>query len=82
MAQDCGEEPIGIGRIDSKRRNLLPIAKTEVRPSSARISRAIDAIANRQVRAMQTFSTRNVNHVAIGRCDSDGTDRGGLEKAV
>lgn len=65
MAEDRGEQPVGIGWIDSHRRYLLTVAQAEVRPCFARIGRAIDAVADRKVGPVQPFATGNVDHIAV-----------------
>src|SRR5271165_5168962 len=66
-------------RIDSQRRNLLPIAQAEMLPALARIGRLINAITHREVRSTQSFTARDINDLGVGGRDGDRAYRlGGL----
>src|SRR5262249_41738137 len=65
-AQHRGIDPVGIARVNGDGRNLLAFAQAKSRPCLTRVSRTIDAVADREIRAMQSFASRYVNHVGIG----------------
>ncbi len=46
-------------------RDLLTIAQSEMRPRLSGISRFVNAVANRKIRAMQPFAAANANDVRI-----------------
>src|SRR5207247_11132606 len=65
MPGDGDEQPLGIARVDRELRDLLPITQSQMRPRFSRVSRFVDAVANGQIRTVQTFAAPNVNHVRI-----------------
>ena len=65
MPGDGDEQPISIARVDRELRDLLPITQSQMRPRFSRVSRFVDAVANGQIRTVQTFAAANVNHVRI-----------------
>ena len=68
---------IGIARIDCYLRDLLTIAQPEMGPGLPAISRFVKAVANREVGAMQSFTTPDVNNVRIRNRDCDCADGSG-----
>ena len=75
MAEHGDEETVRILRVDDDLRNLLAVAKTEVRPGLARVGRFVDAVAGRQIRPLQPFPAADVNDVRIRRGHRQRADR-------
>ena len=75
MAEDGGKDSIGIAGIDGQRGNLQAIAQSEVCPSFSRVSRFVNAVPHREVGAVQSFATGDVNNVGIRNSYRDGTNR-------
>ena len=69
------EKPVGIFRVDSELRDLLTVAQSQMRPRLASISRFVNAIPDRKIRAMQSFTAADVNDVRIYRRNRDRADR-------
>ena len=75
MAEHRGEDPIRIVRIDGERRDLLAVAQAEVRPGAAGVGRSVDAVAHREVGALQPLAAADVDDVRIRRRHRDRADR-------
>ena len=75
MPEDCGENFVGITRIDRERRDLLAIAQAEMLPGLARIGRFVNAVADGKIGAVQSLAAGGINNVGIGRGNGDGADR-------
>src|SRR6266567_1413481 len=75
MAEHRGEKPVGVARIHCKRRNLLTVTKAQMLPRLARIARAIDSVADREIGTMQPFATRYVDDVAVRGSHGNSADR-------
>src|SRR6266851_4744459 len=71
------EDLAGIARIDGELGNLLAVAEAEMLPSLAGVSGFIYAVANGEVRPVQTFTAADINNVGIRRCDCQGADGAG-----
>ena len=74
MAEHGGENAIRVARIDGERGNLLSIAQAEMRPGFAGVGGFVDAVADREIGAMQSFAAADINDVGIGGGDRDGAD--------
>jgi len=61
--------------IDQNRCYLLSVRQAQMRPSLARVSRFINAIARRQIGPLQTLTAPDINNVRIGRSNSDCANR-------
>src|SRR5205814_6021081 len=57
------ENAIGFFWIDRELRDLLTIAQSEMHPGLAGVDRFINAVPNRQVRAMQSFAASDINDI-------------------
>ena len=78
MAEHGDEKTIRILGIDHDFRNLLAVAKTgKVRPGLTGICRFVDAVADRQVRALQALTAADVNDIGIGGGHRNTADRAG-----
>ena len=77
MAEHRDEQPAWIARIDSNLRNLLPVAKAEVRPRLSGVRGFVNPVAYRKVRTLQTFAAPDVNNVRIRRRNRDRPNRSG-----
>jgi hypothetical protein len=75
MAEHGGEHFVRIARINGQRRNLLSVDQAEMRPGFAGVGRFINAVAHREVGAMQSLAAAHINNVWVGRRDRDGADR-------
>ena len=51
------------------------VAEAEVRPRFAGVGGFVNAVADGEIGAGQTFAAGNINDVWIGGCDGDGADR-------
>src|SRR5258708_6866784 len=79
MSGNGDEKFVGVAGIDGNLRNLLAVAKAEMCPGLAGISGFVNAIANGEIGAVQSFPAAEVNSVWIGernRYRADGA--GGL----
>ena len=74
VAEDGGENPVWIARIDGERGDLLAVAKAEMGPGLARVGGFVDAVADGEIGAMQSFAAGDINDVGIGGSDRDGAD--------
>ena len=74
MTEDGHEQPIRVAGIDDDLRNLLAVAKTEVRPRRAGVGGFVDAVTRREVRPLQSFPAADVDDVRIRRRDGDRAD--------
>ena len=63
--------------IDGHRGDLLSVAQTEMRPGRAAVDRFVDAVADRQIGALQTFAAPGVDDPRIARRDGERADRTG-----
>ncbi len=71
VPENGDEQAIGIFRIDDDLRNLLAVAKVQVRPGPAGVGGLVDPVPRRQVRALQPFPAPDINDSGIGRRDGD-----------
>ena len=79
MPQHRGEQMVGVARIHGQRRNLLAGAEAQMRPSLACVGGFVDAVAYRQIGALQALAAGHVDDVGIGRRHRDGANGpGGL----
>jgi len=79
MAFDGDEEAFGIIRIDDDRGDLLRVAQAEMRPGFSGVGGLVHAVADGEIRALQTFAAAHVDDVGIAGRDGDGADApGGL----
>jgi hypothetical protein len=62
-------------RVNGDRRDLLRIAEAEVAPGGAAVVRAIDAVTNREIGALQPFAASDVEDVCVGGRDDQRPDR-------
>ena len=69
------EKPVSIFWIDSQLRDLLTVAQSQMRPRLASISRFVNAIPDRKIGPMQSFTAADVNNVRICRRNRDRADR-------
>src|SRR6185312_5371534 len=67
MAGHSGENFVGIPRIDGEFWNLLAIAQAKMGPRLAGISGFVDAVPDREVRAVQPLAAADINNVGIRR---------------
>src|SRR6185436_15450471 len=67
MSEDGDEQTVGIARIDGDHRNLLTVAKSEMRPCFSSVGRLVDAIAGREIGTLQSFAAPDIDDVRIGR---------------
>src|SRR5205823_1324435 len=65
MTSNSYEHIIGMARVDSDLRNLLPVAQSKMRPCLTRVRRFVNTVADRQVRSLQPFPTANVDDTRI-----------------
>ena len=78
MPERGHENPIGIARIDDDLRNLLRIAQSrQMRPRLTSVRGFVDAVADREIRARQPLTARDVHDVRIGWRDRHPSDRSG-----
>ena len=77
MAEHGDEETIGVLGIDDDLRNLLAVAQAEMRPGLAGVGGFVDAVAGRQVGALQAFAAADVDDVRIRWRQRDRADRAG-----
>ena len=77
MAEYRDEEAVGILRIDRDRRNLLTVAQTEMRPRRTGVGRLVDAVADRQIRTLQSLAAAGIDDVWIARRHRERADRSG-----
>ena len=59
------KEPVRIFWIDRQLRNLLTIAQPDMRPRFSGVSGFINAVADRKIRPMQSFTAADVDNVRI-----------------
>src|SRR6185437_15645785 len=79
MAGHSGENFVGIPRIDGEFWNLLAIAQAKMGPRLAGISGFVDAVPDREVRAVQPLAAADIKNVWIGLLNSNGPNGpGGL----
>ena len=74
MAHHGDEKPVRVARVHHDLRNLLPVAKAEVRPRLAGIGGLVHAVARREVRTLEPFATAHVDDVRIRGREGDGAD--------
>ena len=74
MTFDGNEEPFGIIGIDDDVGDLLGVVEADARPGFAAVSRAVQAVADGKIGALQTLAAADVDGVGIGGCDGDGAD--------
>jgi hypothetical protein len=77
MPQHRGEQVVGVARVHRQRRNLLAVAEAQVRPGLARVGGFVDAVAHRQIGALQALAAGHVDDVRIGGRHRDGADGAG-----
>ncbi len=75
MPEHRREHPVGIVRVDQQRRDLLAVAQPEVLPGLAAVRRLVDAVAHRQVGALQPFAAAGVDHPRVRRRHRERADR-------
>jgi hypothetical protein len=78
MPQNRRKQPVRIGRINRQRRNLLPIAQSQMHPRRPRIGRAVNSIAYRKIRPMQPLAARNIDDVVVRGRHRDRPNRLGV----
>jgi len=75
VSEDGCDHFVGIAGINHNRGDLLAIVQAgKVRPGLARIGGFVDAVSNREIRAMQALAAAHVNNVRVRRSDSDGAN--------
>ena len=77
MANCRDKNPVRIFRIHEDRGDLLGIAQAEMLPGFAAVAGFVDSIANREIRAPQSFAAAYVNDFGIGRRDGKSADGAG-----
>ena len=77
MSGHRDQQVIGVARIDRDLRDLLAVAQAEMRPGFARVGRFVDAVADREIGAMQSFAAPDVNDVRIRNRNRQRADRAG-----
>src|SRR5215471_10677195 len=77
MAFGGHENAIRIFWIDDDGGNLLGVAQPKVRPSFPGVGGFVEAIADREIGALQTFTAADIKYVGIGRSDGKSADRAG-----
>ena len=79
MAEDGHEESVRVAWVDHNLCDLLPVAQAEMGPVLSGVGGAVDAVSGREVGALQSFATADIEDVGVGGCHGDGADRtGGL----
>src|SRR5439155_67365 len=68
------ENAVGIFRVDENRGDLLGVPQTEMRPGFSRVGGFVNAIAGREIGALQSLAAANVNDVRIGVLREKGED--------
>src|SRR5258708_6348679 len=77
MAFRSHEDAIRIFRIDEDGSDLLRVAQAEMLPRLAAVAAFVNAVAGREIWALETFAAPDVKNIGIRRCDSDRADRAG-----
>src|SRR5712664_2054568 len=78
MSFGGNENAVGIFRIDEDRGDLLGVAEVlQMRPGFSGVGGFVNAIAGREIRALQTFATAGVNDVRIGWSNGQRADGAG-----
>src|SRR4051794_17523729 len=63
---DCDKEAIRVLRIHCDLRDLLCVPKSKMGPGCAGIPGFVNAVANREIRSMQSFAAPDVNDFWVG----------------
>src|SRR6185295_3268911 len=71
------EHDVGIGRVDNDAADLLDVAEPDGAPGSSTVHRLEDAVADTEIRTMETLATADINDVRIRRRDGDIAHRSG-----
>src|SRR6267143_268249 len=77
MAFGGDEDAIRIFWIDENRSDLLCITKTKMRPGSSGVGGFINSVPGGEIRALQSFTTADVNNIWIGWRNGEGADGAG-----
>src|SRR6185312_3051373 len=75
VAEHRGEQAVRLLGIHGELGDLLPVAQAEVGPGAPGVVGAVDAVADRQVRAAQPLTAADVHDVGVGGGHGDGADR-------
>src|SRR5262249_41069394 len=77
MPERGDKQAIRVLRIDRDLRNLLGVAKPEMRPRRSGVSGFVHAVADREVGPGQASPAADINDFRIARRDRDPADRSG-----
>ncbi len=75
VAEDRGVNALRVTRVDGEARDLLGVAKAEMRPRFPRVRRLVDAVADGEVGPLQALAAPDVERVGARRGDGEGADR-------
>ena len=75
VSEHRGEDAVGVARVDGERRDLLPLLEAEVLPGLAAVGRLVDAVADREIGALQPLARADVERLRRRGSDRDGADR-------
>ncbi len=75
MTEDRRKNSVGVARINGERGNSPSVAKSQMRPGLACIRGFVNSITHGEIGARQSFATRYVDNVWIGRSHGDSADR-------
>src|SRR2546423_56911 len=74
MSGDRNQYVVGVARVDGDLRDLLAIAQAEMRPRFTCVSGFVNAITDREIGTVQSFTAADVNHIRVRRRYRDGAD--------
>ena len=74
MPEHRGKQSIRIARVHRQFGNLLAVVQPQMLPGATGVGRTVNAIADGQVGAVESFATAHVNNIGVGRRDRDGAD--------
>jgi hypothetical protein len=77
VAENGGEDAIGVAGVDDDLRDLLAVAKAEVGPGEAGVGRLVEAVADGKVGPLQALTRGDIDDAGVRRRDRDGADRAG-----
>ena len=75
MAEHRDEETVRVAGIDEDRADLPAVAQAEVLPRPPAVGRFVDAVADREVRPLQSLAAADVDDVRVRRRDRERADR-------
>jgi hypothetical protein len=75
MSEGRDQRDVGIARVDDDCSDVTRVLEADILPSSAGVSRFVNAIAVRDVAPKAGFSAARIKHVRIGVRHRDGANR-------